>query len=98
MIGRFLTGRTNHLDVASARLTSAGKIEIIDSPSRVNPAAPKCPHQFREMGGLFCCPVFDEFRGQNRIETGVSGIRSEFSDGELTSLGCRYSFLTLRTP
>ena len=39
MIGRFLTGRTNHLDVASACLTSAAKSEIIDSPSRVNPIA-----------------------------------------------------------
>ena len=39
MIGRFLTGRANHLDVASACLTSAGKSEIIDSPSRVNPIA-----------------------------------------------------------
>jgi len=26
-------------------------------------------------GGLFCCPVFDEFRGQNRIETPVTGFR-----------------------
>ena len=39
MIGRFLTGRTNYLDVAAACLTSAGKSEIIDSPSRVNPIA-----------------------------------------------------------
>ena len=79
MIGRFLTGRTNHLDVASACLTSAGTSEINDSPSRVNPAAPKCPHQFRENGGLFCCPVFDEFRGQNRgrVVRGLSRISLE---------------------
>ncbi len=53
-------------------LTSAGTSEINDSSSRVNPAAPKCPHQFRENGGLFCCPVFDGFREQNRIETSVT--------------------------
>ena len=27
------------------------------------------------------CPRFDEFRGQNRIETRVTGLRSSFGDG-----------------
>ncbi len=39
-----------------------------------------CTWGVREYGGLFCCPVFDEFREQNRIETGVAGLRSDFGD------------------
>jgi len=62
MIGRFLTGRTNHLDAASACLTSAGKSEIIDSPSRVNPAAPKCAHRFRENRGFSATAINDQDR------------------------------------
>ena len=31
-------------------------------------------------GRLFCCTEFDEFRGQNRIETRVTGLRSGFGD------------------
>ena len=70
----------NQIDSAEAYLDGAGTSEINDSPSRVIPAAPKCPHQFRENGGLFCCPVFDEFREQNRIETHVAGLRSAFGE------------------
>ena len=34
----------------------------------------------REKSRLVCCPAFDEFREQNRIETPVTGLRSGFSD------------------
>ncbi len=34
----------------------------------------------REKSRLTCCPAFDEFREQNRIETPVTGLRSGFSD------------------
>ena len=55
----------NQIDSAEACLAGTGTSEINDSSSRVNPAAPKCPHQFREKGRLFCSPVFDDFREQN---------------------------------
>ena len=57
----------NQIDSAEACLDGTGTSEITVSASHLNPAAPKCPYQFREKGRLFWCPRFDEFREQNQI-------------------------------
>ncbi len=39
---------SNQIDSEEACLARTGTSEINDSPSRVNPPAPICPHRFRE--------------------------------------------------
>ena len=50
-------------------------------------AARKCqnPPPVRENGRLFCCPVFDEFREQNRIEMRATDLRSGVGDDGIDS-------------
>lgn len=50
-VGSILANQIDSVEACLAR-TGTGAGEINDSASRVNPPAPKGPHQFRENGGL----------------------------------------------
>ncbi len=45
------------------------------------------------MGGFSVCPRFDEFSGQNRTETRVTGLRSGFDDDGTDSQPASFQFL-----
>ena len=47
---------------------------VRSSPIPRNGMGFACAYRVREKGGLFCCPVFDEFRGRNRAEARVIGL------------------------
>ena len=66
--------------VKTCRLKPAQTGIVRSSLSSLKPMSSAGAFGVRKYGGLFCCPVFDEFRGQNQVQTRVTGLGSGFGD------------------